>query len=314
MEFLGKLPLYIALCRPINLILAGLTQWGVHQYILKPFLPVEILEGPLLLLFILCTACLMAGGFVINDILDLESDVINRPLKPLSSLRISKSSAVVFYELLLLSGAVLAVYIAWKIGELPLAMMYFGWAFLLFAYSKWWKGTVLVGNGIVSLFVASVPAMMLFAERAAFFAIQHVYLKKMIYELILMMVVLSFLINFVREIAKDVEDESGDSIAGYQTLVIKYGKKAAKIMMLCLIFITMLVCGIWIFFTSISLTLQQVAMMGLFIIAPLGVAIQILTSSTHKRNMSDLSALLRWILLAGVITCLTFSQSLPGGG
>jgi 4-hydroxybenzoate polyprenyltransferase len=130
----------------------------------------------------------------------------------------------------------------------------------------------------------------------------------------LMMVVLSFLINFVREIAKDVEDESGDSIAGYQTLVIKYGKKAAKIMMLCLIFITMLVCGIWIFFTSISLTLQQVAMMGLFIIAPLGVAIQILTSSTHKRNMSDLSALLRWILLAGVITCLTFSQSLPGEG
>lgn len=247
---------------------------------------------------------------MINDILDVESDAINRPLKPVSSLRISKTSANIFYLMLVIVGAFLALFIAWKIGQIPLAILYFGWVFLLYAYSKWWKGTVLTGNVLVSVFVASAPAMMLFAEREAVLKLSDMQIQGYIIELFLFMVLFSFLLNLVREIAKDIEDQAGDVKAGYHTFVVQYGEKAAKQTMLLLISISFVCCISWIIFTSIPLRLQEISMLSLFVLAPCGIAVQILTSSTHKRNMGDLSALLRWVLFAGVIACLAISQSL----
>lgn len=97
--------------RPANVvtavadILAGVS---IAQYFAKGKADVSI--EPVLWLC-LSTACLYAGGVVLNDVFDARLDAVERPERPIPSGTITKKAAATFGTLLLLFGIVAAGFV-----------------------------------------------------------------------------------------------------------------------------------------------------------------------------------------------------------
>ncbi|MCK6614225.1 MAG: geranylgeranylglycerol-phosphate geranylgeranyltransferase [Ignavibacteriaceae bacterium] len=194
---------YILITRPLNLLitflsaitgywLAGGTDYGVM-----------FLAG--------CSASLIAaGGNVINDIYDLETDRINRPGRPLPSGAIGLNAAFNYYLLLTLSGLILAVRVSYLAFAIAFAVFAGLW---LYAYKL--KRTALAGNFSVALFTGLVfPYGALAAGdiSAGYFPF-----------------LFAFLTTLMREVLKDLEDISGDKATGAGTFPVLYGEKRGKV-------------------------------------------------------------------------------------
>jgi len=153
---------------------------------------------PSLLQLILAAACAVGYGNVINDIADVESDRISHPRRPLPSQELSLAAAVLLAFFLCSFSFVngFLVSIPHGIGTVvPLALL------SLYAFSL--KATPFVGATVVSLLVA-YPIVFggISAPQSARIAVPAL---------------LAFLLNFCREIVKDVQDEAGDRAAGIRT-------------------------------------------------------------------------------------------------
>ena len=97
--------------RPANVVTAVadiLAGVAIAQYFSKGFSDVSI--QPVLWLC-LATACLYAGGVVLNDVFDADLDAVERPERPIPNGTISKNSAGFFGVLLLVTGIVAAGFV-----------------------------------------------------------------------------------------------------------------------------------------------------------------------------------------------------------
>ena len=78
-------PAYLRLIRTPNLIIVGLTQWLIYSQLFGPLNESNGLGMALppwqFSIFVLVTVLITAAGYVINDITDFKTDIINRPKK-----------------------------------------------------------------------------------------------------------------------------------------------------------------------------------------------------------------------------------------
>ncbi len=86
-----------------------------------------------------------AGGYVFNDVFDLEIDKINRPDRILPRQKITRREALIFAWLLFFLG----LFLAYSINSVCLALGFFNFV-LLVLYSAYWKRSFLIGNLVVS--------------------------------------------------------------------------------------------------------------------------------------------------------------------
>ena len=98
----------------------------------------------------LAASLVTAAGNVINDILDIETDRVNRPQRPIPSGYISIEAAYILY----FSLVVISVLLAMGISFPALILVVFA-NLLLFLYSKYLKKIPLIGN----LTVASLTGL-----------------------------------------------------------------------------------------------------------------------------------------------------------
>lgn len=300
--FFKYLPAYFKVLRPKNLILIGATQWFLYAMLIVPFVEKPLLSNHLLLLFIIDTMLIAAAGNLINDILDVKADEINKPLLSFIPNPIAKKSALVYYFILLILGFSIAAYIAFEIQKWPLLMIYPVVSFILFLYSYSLKNTILLGNIIVSLFVAFVTGIIFFAERTAIMQMKVIHTQRMVIEMFIAFIVFSFMINMIREMIKDIEDAEGDQVMGFVTLPIKYGKQKSVQICQYLTLLTIILLIVWMLFSKNVVGLRNYTFLLLFVGSPLVVSFQILTASTHKRNFSQLSAILKAVMVAGLFS------------
>ncbi len=151
-----------------------------------------------LILLIIAAAAAVGFGNCINDIFDLHGDRINHPDRPLPSGRITLRGAWMFTTLLaaISLAAAVAVSLAHGLGAcIPLI--------LLTAYARRFKAVPLAGNFLVSALVAYA---LLFGGLGA----------PRFYHL-LVPAALAFLLNFSREVIKDIQDLEGDRQTGVCT-------------------------------------------------------------------------------------------------
>jgi geranylgeranylglycerol-phosphate geranylgeranyltransferase len=151
-----------------------------------------------------------AGGYALNDRLDLETDRINRPERPLPAGLLTPGAAVAF------------AVCAWAAAT---GLMFFGppsgyvivpLCILLSAvYALWLKPTGLSGNLAVALMTSLALA---YGAQAAGGL-----------DRVLPLAALAFLVNLSREIYKDVEDLPGDSRAGARTLAMRLGEGPTRL-------------------------------------------------------------------------------------
>ena len=165
---------------------------------------------------ILAMVAANATGFgnVINDIFDMETDRISHPDRPLVRGTISRANALIYAILL----AVFALGAAFTISPL------FGTAALiplliLVIYAITLKGTPLAGNVIVSLLVAYA---LLYGGLSAPHLL-HLVIPAL----------LAMLLNFSREIIKDIQDVQGDRAAGLTTSATLSPQLLKNILFLC---------------------------------------------------------------------------------
>ncbi|MCL2689169.1 MAG: UbiA family prenyltransferase [Chitinispirillia bacterium] len=150
------------------------------------------------LLLMTAAMCAAAYGNVINDILDIKSDLISHPSRPLVNGTMSVPAAIIF-AVLLACGSLISAYQA-SLFHLKAALIPI---LALTLYSIYFKRTPIIGNLIIAALVAYA---------LLFGSLPHPQTK-----ILILPALLAFLLNFCREIVKDVEDMGGDKAAGFAT-------------------------------------------------------------------------------------------------
>ena len=261
-------------------------------------------------LLVISTLLITAGGYIINDILDIETDKINKPTKVIIGKFMSKKKAWFLYSVTSVLGLFLGCYLSITTDNSEYSFFFLGTILALFLYSKYLKKTFLIGNLIVSfllgfvifitvLFNAPKPHSSNLLEAVSNFGTGiHLFLIMIVY------ISFSVLANIIREIIKDIEDINGDLKIKAKTIPILLGRKRAS--------------KVAFFFSGLLLVLLLIVLQSLkdkmvflgygivFILLPLLYFMYKLWISETKKDFSKLSSLLKLIMLFGILSMLLF--------
>lgn len=197
----------IRLSRPINMVLIfAAVVFGAALALPPGSCPTTGVGGALgpLLAAGVALSLVAAGGYALNDRLDLPIDRINRPERPLPAGHLSPGAAVAFTVCAWIAALGLTL-----LGPRPGYFIVPFCIILSAAYALRLKSTGLPGN----LAVALMTSLALVYGSTATGGLDRV----------LPMAALAFLVNLSREIYKDVEDLPGDFRTGARTLAVRFG-------------------------------------------------------------------------------------------
>jgi len=269
------------------------------------------LEGNLWILFVIDTILIAAAGYVINDIFDQKADSTNKPNKIfIGEGMISPLSGWVYYFLLVLIGFGIAFYIAYRIDKLLLLSIYPIAVGLLFLYSSYFKRLPLLGNLVVSIFCAFVPAIIWYAEFDMVESLKSVDLMQynLIVNVFVAYITFAFLSTLVREIVKDVEDIEGDWNSNYRTLPIYAGQERANVVALFFSVFLLLSYGLWfVGYDGKSLyIIGGIVLIGL--ILPTMVIIRLIYRAKSQSDYSLISKRLKYLMIGSlfIFLCILF--------
>jgi len=216
--------------------------------VLRPVVEVNQFELQLssfhFFLLVLSTVLIAAAGNVINDYFDQRTDRVNRPKDIIVGVHVKRRVAMLVHQVFNAIGLALAVYVAWKIGMWKLSIVSFFAAGSLWFYSVQFKKELFIGNTIIALLAGLVPLLvglyeipLLIKEYGTsvreYFQIHRpgedasLYFQYMFY-FILGYSAFAFMLNFIREVQKDIADVKGDSRINARTIPLVYGIKNAK--------------------------------------------------------------------------------------
>lgn len=105
-------------------------------------------------LLVLSTVLIAAGGYVINDIFDQETDRINKSDKVIVGKSISEAKAYNLYAFLNISGVAIGFYLSNVIMRPNFAALFVLIAATLYIYATSLKQMLLLGNIIVALLLS----------------------------------------------------------------------------------------------------------------------------------------------------------------
>ena len=105
-------------------------------------------------IFLLGVILISAAGYIINNIEDLKTDLVNAAEKVVVSKQISIDSAKRLYLILNTFGIVFGLGLCLNIQKPSFSFIFIGTSLLLYYYSKKLKSKALIGNITVSLLIA----------------------------------------------------------------------------------------------------------------------------------------------------------------
>jgi len=278
MKLINKIKAIVKITRPINLLITFFSIIvGALICIKGNYFFTKIL------LAAVSGALISASGNTINDIFDIEIDKINRPDRVLVNGELKKNEAIIIYLLFAYSG----IFISSFINYYSLIICSSA-SILLFLYSFKLKQTVLSGN-----FIIAVITGLAFIYGGA--AVQNI-------KPAVIPALFAFLINFIREIIKDMEDIEGDTKTGVKTFPFKFGFNASKKIITVFSFLLIL-------FTIYPFVLKIYGIVYLIIILALVDPILIyfinsLMKDDSKKNLNKLSFILKLNMVFGLIAIL----------
>lgn len=235
-----------------NLLFLGALIWLMEKWVAVPILDAvafgEQLPWYVLWLLILATVCIAAGGYVVNDYFDIKIDRINRPDRLIVSRTVSKPAAMRLSVGLSVTGAICGVAASWLVRSTSLAFLFVVIPGLLWFYSSSYKRLLIIGNLTIALLAGTTPLIV---------AMANVARLKMLYASILSYTTLehdlyvwlggfglfAFLLTWIREVIKDLQDQMGDRELECHTLPIVWGEMWTKVFVTALIVLTVAIIG-----------------------------------------------------------------------
>jgi 4-hydroxybenzoate polyprenyltransferase len=303
---------FFKLIRFQNLFFIALTQWLFYYCIILPLTAkgnnVFIFDKIVITQLIFASVCIAAAGYIINDYFDLNIDRVNKPEKLVIETVISRRWAILWHLFLSAIGIVLTGIISSKIHNPLITFFNIIAVLLLWFYSTSYKKQLLTGNIIISLLTSWVIGILYIIVQPLMF-LNYIDVPfnfaSTIFKFTALYAGFSFIISIIREVVKDLEDRMGDEKYGCKTMPIVWGVQASKVFIMVWLIVligALLIVQIY----AIQLKWWWAALYGFFFtIIPLLIAVRILIKAENPSDYHNVSSLIKWIMLAGILS-MTF--------
>ena len=302
---------YLKLIRYQNLLLLAFMQLLFRYGFLKfqnIFLSLNDWQYGLL---VLATILIAAAGYVINDILDQETDYDNDKRNVIVGKLISEKAAYNLYFALNITGVGIGYYLANVIQKPSFAGAFIIVSATLYMYATSLKQMLLIGNIVVALLLSfSVIIIGLFDLLPATYEGNQTEMG-VIFSILIDYAIFAFIINLIREIVKDMEDVEGDYNNGMSTLPIAIGnEKTSKIAAALGIIATLIL--LWYMNSNLMPTkLYYAVIYGLlFVVAPMIFFVVKIWNAKTKEDFHLLSTVLKWIIFFGILSILAINLNI----
>jgi 4-hydroxybenzoate polyprenyltransferase len=293
----------LQLVRWKNLLIILLTQSLVWKCILAP----GATATHSLVNFIclsLSTVFIAAAGYVINDYYDVAIDAINKPGKTIIGTFMAPEKAMRFYTALNFDALLFAGYVAWKSGHWEWLVCQLLCIALLRLYSLRFKRWFVVGNTAVSLLTALTIIVLAIYEPAMRMGDSRFSGQANGQLILLIYAFFAFLLTWMREVVKDMEDLEGDMAAGCTTMPIKRGLAFSVGFTKFLGVLT----AAFLFFCLYFLWTHEAKMLSVYtaaaVVIPLGVLMVRLKETDTRQQFHTASQWLKVIMLLGILSLL----------
>lgn len=315
-EYMG----YIKLMRLPLLAAIAIAQLMMHYLVAVPIIGISVYSFPTwqLVLMILSTLFIAAGGFVINDYYDMRIDEINRPLKRIVGNEVSKHDAMTFYIVLSVIGLLLSVVLGVATRSVDFCFIFITMIGLLWFYSSSYKRTLIIGNLIVAASIALIPfvvamfesrnVMMWWGEQivALYGTVTPDELKQAnptistIYSTIGYFSIYVFGWMLIHEVIRNLDEINGERELECHTMPIVWGEKTAKYIGCGLIVLINIVCGYFLIRNIGSLQIMSVSYYVCSTLAFSAALIYFLLTAQSRRDYQICRLLVGLCLAAGI--------------
>lgn len=297
-----------------NLLLIVLSMYLMYVPVIQNLLGSEAaIAGIQLLdfvLLVLATIFIAAGGYIINDIVDIEADKINKPGKNTVGTVFSVQQAKILYYVITLLGITAGSIVSFRVNAPGFALFFVFTAGLMWFYAKDYQCRPLMGNIIIGILSALSFGLIYIVDLLAIKNYPYqVFIQSADFYLVTILTLIymgfALLTTVIREIVKDIEDISGDTEVGCTTYAVKFGlKKAANLaMIISFVGLTASFFIQWVFY-SYGLTLL---FFYFFLIDLLfGILLFRLSQAQSKEDYSSLSIWIKLLMLTGVLSMILF--------
>ncbi|MBQ7631975.1 MAG: geranylgeranylglycerol-phosphate geranylgeranyltransferase [Paludibacteraceae bacterium] len=235
-----------------NLLFLAALVWVMEKWVAVPVLDAvafgEQLPWYMLVLLIVATVLIAAGGYVINDYFDVKIDRINRPDELVVTRSISKATAMQLSLCLSGIGLGAGIGVAVLLRSWALGMIFVLVPGLLWFYSSSYKRLFMVGNLTIALLAALPPIVVALANIAQLelrFAslLPYTTLPHDLFAWLGGFALFAFLLTWMREIVKDMQDQAGDRELECHSMPIVWGERGTKVFITALVIVTLGLIG-----------------------------------------------------------------------
>ncbi|TYA78426.1 geranylgeranylglycerol-phosphate geranylgeranyltransferase [Seonamhaeicola marinus] len=298
----------LKLIRWKNLLMIVLIQLLVKYGLLEPLGAITSLDAFGISFLILSTVCIAAAGNIINDIYDIETDLVNKPQDVIIGKSISEKNAFTLFIIFNVVGVGLGYYVSFLIGKTAFFSLFIVISALLYIYASYLKQTFLIGNIVVSILVGLSVLIVPIFDLLPAITDQNQHLQLIYFKQVFNYAMFAFLINLIREVAKDIEDIDGDYKAHMNTLPIVIGRERASNVLFALTLLPILMLIYYIVYVIYKLPLRVVYFL-FFVLGPLiYVSIKAFNAKT-KKHFRYISNMLKLVMLLGMLSILLYTYA-----
>jgi len=302
---------WLKLVRWKNLAIIFTTQLLAWYCVILPLHPVLLLPANFLLLS-LSTVLIAASGYIINDYFDVRIDAINKPDDMVLGKIIPRRIAIIVHFLLNIIAFAMAGLVAYRAHNLFLISVQISCTILLWYYSTMFKREFIIGNVVVSLLTAlTILTLVIYEPTMGEIAGLNVFRLKghdssLPFWVLMVYAWFAFMLNWIREIVKDMEDFAGDAQDGCKTMPIVKGLKYSThfiTVLTVLVFAPLVFSGIELWTHNHVLFSVYVFMM---LVLPVVAWLVHLHRSTGARHYMLSTRGLKLIMLMGIFSLIIY--------
>ena len=240
----------------------------------------------------------MAGGYIINDWMDAESDAANKkggaiPFIPRRTIMIS-------YAMANIMAFLLALWICIDINDFQLLSIPLIVIALLLLYSTTLKSTPLLGNFTIAFLSGAIPLLPLTFDYGF-----SAFLMDINTTAIYFLSFLAFLISLIRELIKDMEDVAGDQSQNQITFPVLMGMEASRWTAFVFFLFFILLLSLMLYFL-IRTKIYSASFLFIFILLPILFLSFKLIKSESSKDYHSISTGLKWIMVSGLIFAIVY--------
>lgn len=313
---------YLQLLRVGNLTFVAILLYVMEKWVATPLLQLEqfgeLMPWWVLTLLIVSVVGIAAGGYVINDYFDVKIDRINHPDNLVVTRIISRDAAMNLFYGLTAVGVIAGTVVAWWAHSWTLLFTYIVIPGLLWFYSASYKRMFLVGNLVVAFASAIVPLLVAIANADY---LHHLYQNALAYSPIVGelyvwtggFAAFAFLLTWVREIVKDIEDIEGDREMECRTLPIVWGDKVAKIIATILL-VVIAILIVYMLFAVLPFSHEWKSLPTRYVvfglIVPILCSIVLLWAANNRTEYHRVQTIIKFAMFMGMLFSYVIATNL----